>query len=486
MKVLMVETPTAERDGSVPFGLLYAASAARRAGHDVRILDLVRDERGLDAISDAVAGFQPDIVGLGGITSSYKTCKDIVGRLKSLRPGLPVVAGGVIASIPRLLLERAGVDFVAHGEAERTFPELLAALAERRDPESVPGLSFLKDGKIVTSASRPQMPDLDEIPMPDFDLLDMPRYLQPIAPWLATYFPAQSGEFAEASERAPKTGFLLPIVTARGCTHRCIFCYRHHRGWRQNSVGYVVSMMKHLHQRYGVTLFQINDELTTARRSWVNEFCDTLRRERLGVAFIILSSRVDNVDEELLKNLRTAGCLMINYGYESGSDPILREIRKGVSREQALRAGLLTRQAGIKNIPEIIIGFPSETDQTVSETIEFLKRLDTWPISVNTPIPFPETPLWQTAVERGLIRDAEEFVLGYRRGRFVNFTAYPDATVRRWVTRVWTETRAHWLERRGRRWPAAAVRIKGRLKAALPPRVADACGRIAGVLRRAL
>jgi len=184
--------------------------------------------------------------------------------------------------------------------------------------------------------------------------------------------------------------------------------------------------MKCLKEKYGVGIFQINDELTTANRKWVEEFCETLGKEDLRIFFIILSSRVDNVDEDLLLKLKNAGCLMINYGYESGSEKILKEIRKGVDREQALKTALLTRKVGIKNVPEIIIGFPSETEGTVNETIDFLKRIDTYPVSINTPIPFPQTPLWDTAVEKGLITEKEEFVLNYRRAVFVNFTGMPD------------------------------------------------------------
>jgi len=163
---------------------------------------------------------------------------------------------------------------------------------------------------------------------------------------------------------------------------------------------------------------------------------------------IVLSARVDTVDEEILTRLREAGCIMINYGYESGSDIMLKEIRKGVSRDQALKAGLLTKKIGIKSVPEIIIGFPSETNNTVDETIDFLKRLDTWPISVNTPIPFPETTLWKYAIEKNLISDKEDFVSNYRRGLFVNFTKYSDLKVQFFVTKVKYETLLHWLKRR--------------------------------------
>jgi len=229
----------------------------------------------------------------------------------------------------------------------------------------------------------------------------------------------------------------------------CIFCYRHHRGLRQHSVNYVVGMMRHLHETYAVDVFQINDELTTADRRWVKEFCGALKREGLPIALVILSARVDNVDEEILTLLKDVNCIMINYGYESGSNAILKEIKKGVTREKALETGLLTKKVGIINIPEIIIGFPSETRETVEETIDFLKTLDTWSFSINTPIPFPGIPLWEHAIARSLIKDKEEFIMGYRRGLFVNFTNFSDRELLSLVAKVHYDPYLHWLRKRG-------------------------------------
>jgi len=211
----------------------------------------------------------------------------------------------------------------------------------------------------------------------------------------------------------------------------------------------VLSMMKHLHMEYGVDVFQINDELTTGNKAWIRDFCGGIKNENLKIAIIILSARVDTVDEEILTMLKEINCIMINYGYESGANKILREIRKGVTREQALEAGLLTKKIGIVNIPEIIIGFPSETRETVKETIDFLKQLDTWPISINTPIPFPETDLWNYAMENDLIDNKEEFVLSYKRARFFNFTQFSDRELLSLVSKVAVDPYLSWLRRRG-------------------------------------
>lgn len=449
MNILMIEVPTIEKDGSVPFGLLYAASSAYRAGHNVRILDLVKEDLDYKGIKKVIDGFSPDIIGMGGITSSYRICKELIKNIKNDHKNIPIVIGGVVTSVSDLLLEKASADIIVHGEGEITFVDLIEAIKHKKDLSEVKGISFMKDGKIIRTGPQPQINNLDDIPMPNFELLDMKRYLEPIDKWVDYYFGNDGAEYTRIKEKLAGKGYLFPIITARGCTHRCIFCYRHHKGLRQNGVKYVVNMMKYLKDKYDVKLFQINDELTTGNRQWVLDFCDTIINERLDIYFIVLSSRVDTVDETILLRLKQAGCVMINYGYETGSNAILKEIKKGVTREQALKAGLLTKKVGIKNIPEIIIGFPSETEKTIGETVDFLKQLDAWPISINTPIPFPETPLWDYAIEHNLIKDdMENYILNYHRHKFINFTRYSDNKLRSMVGKAKIMTKLSWLKNR--------------------------------------
>lgn len=447
MNILMFQVPTKEEESSVPFGLLCASTIAYYHGHNVKLVDLVVEQLSNDDLVKLIREFSPGLIGVGGITAGYKSCKELIRVIKSNFRQLPVVVGGVITSVSDLLLGRANADFIVHGEAEISFPNLINAIEHGDDISKVKGISFLREGKIYRTEEQPQVQKLDEIPMPEYSLLDMSKYLEPAEQWVKTYFSCEINKYEEI---IPKISgkYLFPIITARGCTHKCIFCYRHQDGIRQHSAKYVVDLMKLLNQKYNVGLFQINDELTTGKRAWVFEFCDILIKEQLNLYFIVLSARVSNVDEEMLTRLKQAGCLMINYGYESGSDIVLKEIKKGVTREQGLKAGLLTKKVGIKNIPEIIIGFPSETDETVEETIDFLKRLDTWPISIGTPIPFPETPLWDYAESHNLIGDKEEFVLGYARGKFINFTKFSDKKLLMLVSKVSKETQMHFLKNR--------------------------------------
>src|SRR5271157_2808161 len=299
MNVLMIEVPTFERDGSVPFGVLYASSSALRNGHNVRILDLVKNhEANLDK---EIKEFSPDVIGMGGITSSYGNCKNLIKEIRKNRKDIPVIVGGVISSARDLLLKKAGADFIVHGEGEITFNNLLNTLKNGWDPAQVKGISFIKRKEIISTDPQPQITSLDDISMPEYSLLDMRKYLDPIDNWLNFYLkddPAKLKEIKSILNSEYK--YLFPIITARGCTHKCLFCYRHMRGIRQHSTDYVIQMMTFLRDNYGVGLFQINDELTTGRRDWVIDFCNKIISRKMGISFIILSARVDNVDEEVL------------------------------------------------------------------------------------------------------------------------------------------------------------------------------------------
>ncbi|MFA5255958.1 MAG: cobalamin-dependent protein, partial [Candidatus Omnitrophota bacterium] len=142
MNVLMCEIPTTERDGSVPFGVLYAASSVYRAGHNVRIIDLVKDPLKYPELKTIIDEFKPDLIGMGGITSSYWLCKELVRNIKQDFPAVPIVAGGVLSSVADLLIERAGVDYVVHGEGEETLVRLIASIESGLSPDTVNGISF--------------------------------------------------------------------------------------------------------------------------------------------------------------------------------------------------------------------------------------------------------------------------------------------------------------------------------------------------------
>ena len=445
MKALFIECPSREKNESLPFGLLYAASAFERLGNEVQIIDLSNEDWDFIKLCKGIDNYQPEIICFGGITPSYRRLKNISVPLKEKYKDIPFIVGGVISSIAELLIESAKIDIVVKGEAEIVFPSLLAAIKNKDSLNNIRGIVFKAGERIIVTTKPQQVDDLDTIPIPNYELVNMPTYLMPVEKWISQFFNEEEGRAIKV--RLKTANYILPIITARGCTHACVFCYRHMRGIRQHSVDYIVNHILYLKNKYGVGIFQINDELTTSNRQWVLDFCSKVIEQKLEIFFIVLSGRVDNVDEEMLTALKAAGCLMINYGYETGSVKIIKEIHKGVTIDQSLKTALLTKKMGLKNIPEIMIGFPGETPDTVKETISFLKAINTWPISMNFPLPFPQTPLWNEAKKKGLIPNDEEFILGYDNASnfTLNLTDYPDNEVKSWFDNILYSVHLHYL-----------------------------------------
>lgn len=449
MKILFIEVPSRIRNNAPPFGILYAAGAVLRCKHKAKIVNYSNDKFSFPSLAKVIREYKPDLIGLGGITPSYNNLKQYTLFLKANYPKLPIIVGGVISSISDLLLTRAKVDMVVHCEAEIAIPFIIRYYQGEVSITEIPGISYLRDGTVLKNENISQLTSLEDISFPPYELLDMSKYLCSTKKWIDFYFKYNSEEKVKIIEKLQKAPYMFEITTTRGCTHKCIFCYRHMRGIRQHSVNYVIEHIKYMQNKYGVGFFKFNDELTTSNRKWIFDFCQALEKAKLNINFVILSARVDNVDEDMLRRLKEVGCVMINYGYESGSDLILQEIKKGTNREQNINAALLTKKVGIKNMPEIMVGFPSENNETINETIDFLRIIDRYPFSLNYVLPFPQTPLWQYCLDKGLIVNEEQFILNYQDAFYfqINLTEFPDEVVQSWLGKMWHEAaREHFLK----------------------------------------
>jgi len=488
VNILLVNAPSRRGSGgfSVPMGLLYAGAIMERCGHQARIIDPYLNDRELERfdggdfkeIDRAVEELRPRVIGYGGIATSYGRAKRLSRHLREKFPGIIHVAGGPLASTAPWLLEQAGLDAVFHGETETSLPLFLERVSQGQSWTEVPGISWLKDGKAQRNAPPPQIENLDSIPLPAYHLIDVAAYGRSLADWSGSYGQAIK-EIPGLAERAAKLtrhgDRYIPIITSRGCTHRCLFCYRHVKGVRRHSVGYVLAHMRLLKERYGFQGFLVSDELFNSDTQWVRDFCSALEREMPGLFYIVAGARVDKVDEALLSRLRDTGCLEIGFGHESGSDQVLRQFCKGATAAQNRDMTLLARRIGLHAPIQIVIGAPAETRETISETIRFLEEISAPQVSVNYLIALPETPVWKTIEERGLVKDVESYldeVADCGGGPLLNLTAAPDREWANWCFLIQRE-----------------VDLRSRRKAGLPRYVLamlayKASGLVPGNLRR--
>lgn len=440
----------------MPLGLLYVASIIKRCGHEAQLYDPYVDDYDLGdldrnnykKLDDIIENYKPDIIGFGGIATSYGRTKKLSLYLHNNYPDIFQIAGGPLSSVYDLLLTRTKVDLVFHGETESSFPNFIKIFDDKKSWGNIEGISFYRDHEIIITKHPLQINDLDTIPLPEYQLIDLPNYYIDIKNMLESYkFYAMGNQ--DIINRINSKKYYLPIISSRGCTHKCLFCYRHMRGVRQHSVNYVIHHIKYLQQTYGIDGFQFCDELFNSNPNWVIDFCDAIERENLDIIYLIGGARVDKVNSKMLYRLKETGCIEINYGHESGSDTILKEYGKGVNSNMNREITILSQKIGLHTPIQLVIGSPSETSQTIYETIRFLADVGAHSVSLHYLIPLPMTPIWKYVERNGLIKDVGKYLDSVAEndvGALINLTKIPDEEWRNWQYLISIQVKLNYMK----------------------------------------
>ncbi len=410
------------RSKHFPFGLAYVAASMMKAGAQVTVVDMEGSDLTVDRAFRLITESSPDIVGFGGMVTRYRIVRELGTRLRKEMPGVFMIAGNSGAStLPELYLGNCGIDAVVMGEGEETSAELVSRLEEGDDWRDVNGLAYLDDGKLTSSGERHLIGDLDTLPHPAWDL-----------------FPVES--YIRSPDHRQKTQPHMEVVASRGCPYGCVYCYHiYGRRVRRRSPDSVVSEIQELVDRYGIEYTGFPDDLFTSDRDFVLEVCRLIRQKLPGISWSCIG-RVNMVDPEMLSEMKRAGCDWISYGIESGSDSMLRRMKRNVTSEDCLRGMRMTREAGIHAEGSFIIGMFGETEETVRETVEFCKKADiTAPMLFVTP--YPGTEIFREAMDSGLIPDLEAFLVSMNAADqlLVNLTEMSDQDLRR--LRDWAQGR---------------------------------------------
>ncbi|NLT23734.1 MAG: radical SAM protein [Syntrophorhabdus sp.] len=368
-------------------GLLYIAAVLRqRLGIEARIIDCNIDGLTLEDLTRLVSADPPDIVGFSVTTFSLLNCLEVSRALKSVDRNIKVCFGGWHPTLyPRETLNFDAVDFIVIGEGEYTFAELVAVLQGRRGDGDealgrINGLGF-KTGQGDARINPPREPlkELDQIPFPAYDLVDVKKYSNLLA----------------------CTGDLVTIITSRGCPQRCVFCDLRRTPYRFRSPENVLEEIRYWAEK-GVREFFIQDDNFTINRRRTIEFCRLLTDAGLNIKYKI-SSRVDYIDDELSEHLKRSGCYRIYFGVESGSQRILDYLEKGLSVEDIKKGFESAKRAGIDCCAYIMIGVPSETRQDIDMTIRLLGQIKPDHLHCSICTPMPRTALYSRLMEDGTI-----------------------------------------------------------------------------------
>ncbi len=389
---------TMEPPAFPPMGLQYIAAMLEKGGFDVKVIDIDADGLDLEQLGKRLAQIKPFLLGVTCTTPLFKQSLQIC-RIAKKSCKAKTCLGGMHPTIkPMEGIKDQYLDFLVFGEGEHTFLEIAQALAAgKKDFSGIKGLVYKKNGKPVKNQVRPLVANLDELPFPARHLFKMERYTYPDA------------------LKSPA----ISIMTSRGCPGQCTYCCTKcifGLSYRFRSAGNIIQEIEQIIEQYGAKEIHIWDDNFTVNKKRVMEFCEKVREKGIHkkVLFAIPQGlRIDQVNEEVLRELKSINVYSIGYGVESGDEHILKLCKKNTNPDQARKAIGLSKKLGFDVWAFFMIGLYGDTEETIRKTIDFAKELD--PLFAKFPImhPLPGTEVFDQLEREGLLleHDYERFGL---------------------------------------------------------------------------
>ena len=358
-------------------GLCSLSASLKRSGFEVELIDM-RKLRNWSHFERELRSRKPDIVAATVMSLDCDTVMRCLSISKRVLPDAATVVGGVHPTVSTEELQKErDVDHVVVGEGEMSLVRLLADL---------------KDGKPVEQVIVGEPPDLDELPFIDRELFDYEAELR--TPFLPEVF-----EFEPP---------FVTIIAGRGCRYNCSFCQPAERKLfgrrlRQRSVENVMSELLQLREKYHFNSLMIHDDTMTQDKHWAQEFAQQYKALGFTQPFFA-QSRADFIcnEEETIRTLSEAGLRGLSIGFESGSDRVLRFLRKGVSVEQNYRAAEICRRYRIRIFANYMFGVPTETNAEAYQTVQMIKKINPERRSYSFFTPLPGSDLYEYCRERDL------------------------------------------------------------------------------------
>jgi radical SAM superfamily enzyme YgiQ (UPF0313 family) len=387
-------------------GLLTLGAFLREQRIEVAMTDLTfaRDAR---PVTTRLRSFRPDVVGVHTKTLTHARAVEIAQRARA--EGAFSVAGGPDAATRSQEYLDAGFDAVVPGEGEGALLDLARRVHDGVDPSGIPGLIVRRENRLVRGPPRPFLRDLDALPLPAWDLVDMEEYL---GRW----------HRATGERRAA-------VLTSRGCPFDCSWCSKptFGRTFRQQSPERVIAELRSLKEEYRVDYVRFCDDVFGVSRPWIDRLLTLLLDEKLDLRWECLA-RVDLLKPDLLRRMRLAGLERVYVGVESGSQKMLDLMNRGTRLAQVERTADALRREGIRQFWFLMLGYPGETLEDIEATLQLFRRFSPEEYSVSIAVPVPGTRFYDAVKDR--------LTGGTRRGRGSGGTtllyeaAYPEGLYR--------------------------------------------------------
>lgn len=392
MKVLFVNPPqTASKYKFMgviapPLGIAYMAGVLQENHIDVEILDASAEDMDFKDVEKELLKRKPDLVALTALTPTIGRALETAQVVKETLPDSIVVMGGYHPTFNFIeTLEDENVDIVIRGEGEYIMLNLVQALENQSSLHDVKGIVFEdKNSKeIVVNPEAPLIQDLDELPFPALNLLPMKKY-----------------------RLLDMDTHMTTMITTRGCPMQCSFCSSaamHGKKIRERSIENIVDEIEYLKTNYDIDTIAFMDDTFTLKKRKVMAICDEILKRNIEIMWGC-TSRVDTLDEKLLKKMKEAGCITIFIGVESADQQQLDNMCKNTTIAKIENAFKIAHKLKIRTIASVALGMPGDTKEIMNKTVKFVHKLKPNYAIYSLATPYPGTRFYKEAFEKNLIK----------------------------------------------------------------------------------
>ncbi|MEK6916164.1 MAG: radical SAM protein [Nanoarchaeota archaeon] len=366
--LLVIESPKDKKkyiNCMPPLGILYLTSYLESKNIPIEICDCNVSKLDIDKFKDyEYIGFS---INCSNITKTLETAE----KFKNLNKNIKIIVGGPQATgEPEFFIGKEFIDAVVLSEGEEVLYEILTKGINKE----IKGIYFKTDNKVIFTGERDYIHDLDKLPFPALDRIDLKKYNIPIK----------------------KKKIVSTIITSRGCPYTCIFCFHPHgHKWRARSAENIMEEIEWQIKKFGVQEICFLDDNVTLDPVRLEKLFDMLIEKKLGIIFQLYGGmRADKINKELLVKMKKAGGWLANISPETGDPETLIKIKKGFKLEDSKKVIKWSKELGLFTYSNFMVGFPWETKESIEKTINFAKELNTDMVQFSRVLPFPNTELY--------------------------------------------------------------------------------------------
>jgi len=373
-----------------PTDLLYLAAIAKDCGCVCKVKDYSINNETIDDFKNDLLDFKPDILVLNAATPTLDSDLAICKVAKLVNSNILTISKGAyfLSENINILKKFDFLDLIMIGECELTFKEIL----ENKNYEDILGLAYRKNNQIIRNELRPFCDNLDILPFPARELVDMNIYRRP--------------------DNNKKQAV---IKVSRGCPFHCFFCLAtpvSGKKVRMRSIDNIIAEIKECKEKYGITNFLFWSDIFDLDRNWTVALCQRIIDEKLNIVWSS-NTRADTADLELAKIMKKSGCGLVSIGIESGSQYMLDKMGKKITLAQVKNTVSAFRKVGIKVYGYFVLGLPWETKETANATIDFACKLDLNYANFYTATAFPGSRFWDYATKNNLFDNEDKYKSAY-------------------------------------------------------------------------